>query len=215
MTDREFRHLRRAELIEIIYKLQETEAALRAENTSLTERLNARDLKLSQAGSIAEAAMSLNNVFESAQAAADQYVVQVRQLQADTESRTVQMLSDAQAQQAEILSGAERQRDAMLAEAEEKRSAVLSDAAKKLAEAKKQHDALLSDGQSQHDALIAEAESRRDALLSEAQAKHDEMIAAAEQETAQKWQELNEKVQHTLETYAELRGVMESLQERH
>lgn len=193
MTDREFRRLRRAELIEIIFKLQETEASLRSELASVKEQLEAKNLKLSGVGSIAEAAMSLNSVFESAQAAADQYVAQVKQLESDTEARTEEMLRKAQEQETEMISGAKRQCDTMFAEAEEKRSALLSEAEAELAAAKKQYDA----------------------MISEAQAKHDALISAAEQEVSQKWQELNEKVQRTVETYAELRGVMESLQERH
>ena len=53
MTNKELRKLSRAELIDILFELQ----------TQITE-----------AGSIAEAALRLNGVFEAAQAAADQYV---------------------------------------------------------------------------------------------------------------------------------------------
>lgn len=117
MTDKEFRRLRRIELIDIIYKLQNNEEQLQAEIASLKQQMANRELKLSKAGSIAEAAMSLNGVFEAAQAAADQYITEVQKLHADTENQTAQMLSDAKAQAAEIVLAAERQRDAMLTDA--------------------------------------------------------------------------------------------------
>lgn len=117
MTDKEFRRLRRIELIDIIYKLQNNEEQLQAEIASLKQQMANRELKLSKVGSIAEAAMSLNGVFEAAQAAADQYITEVQKLHADTENQTAQMLSDAKAQAAEIVLAAERQRDAMLTDA--------------------------------------------------------------------------------------------------
>lgn len=78
MTDKEFRKLRRSDLIEIIYEYQKREEALRAEIASLKEQLSDRAMKLKDAGSIAEAVIRLNALFETAQKTADDYVEQVR-----------------------------------------------------------------------------------------------------------------------------------------
>ena len=78
MTDKEFRRLSREELVEIIYELQRSEAALREENDRLKEKLADRSLKLENAGSLAEASLALNGVFEAAQSAADQYLAAIR-----------------------------------------------------------------------------------------------------------------------------------------
>ena len=78
MTDKALRRLSRAALIEIIYTLQEQNAQLKGENTELRQTLDDKVLKVSAAGSIAEAALKLNGVFEAAQAAADQYLTSVR-----------------------------------------------------------------------------------------------------------------------------------------
>lgn len=99
MTDKEFRHLRRIELIEIIYKLQSNEAVLNKEIADLKQQLAARELKLKDAGSIAEAAMGLNDVFTSAQAAADQYLDQIRKMKAEEEG----LLAAARAEAARIV----------------------------------------------------------------------------------------------------------------
>ena len=82
MTDKELRHLSRAELIDIIYELQKQNQAAAEEIEQLREALDEKELRLANAGSIAEAALSLNGVFEAAQAAADQYLLSVRALQA-------------------------------------------------------------------------------------------------------------------------------------
>ena len=90
MTDREFRRLSREELVEIIYELQRSEAALRDENDQLKGRLADRTLKIENAGSLAEASLALNGVFEAAQSAADQYLTAIRDAQAETQARLLQ-----------------------------------------------------------------------------------------------------------------------------
>ena len=74
MTDKELRKLSRAELIDILFELQTQNENLTAENRELAAQLESRQLQITEAGSIAEAALRLNGVFEAAPAAADQYV---------------------------------------------------------------------------------------------------------------------------------------------
>lgn len=78
MADRELRHMRRTELVEIIFALKQSEDQLKAENADLTAKLEQRQIHLDSAGSIAQAALELNHVFEAAQAAADDYLASVR-----------------------------------------------------------------------------------------------------------------------------------------
>ena len=78
MTDKEFKRLRRSDLIEILYEYQTREKALQDEIAALRAALEERELKIQNAGSIAEAVMKLNGLFEAAQKTADDYVEQVR-----------------------------------------------------------------------------------------------------------------------------------------
>lgn len=78
MTDKELRRMSRVNLIDIIYQLQKSEALLKEDNARLTEALADRELRIEKLGSIAEAALALNNVFEAAQAAADQYLAEAK-----------------------------------------------------------------------------------------------------------------------------------------
>ncbi len=78
MTDKEFKRLRRSDLIEILYEYQKREKALNEEIASLKAELESRDLKIRNAGSIAEAVVKLNELFETAQKTADEYVEQVK-----------------------------------------------------------------------------------------------------------------------------------------
>ena len=64
MTDQELRRLSRADLIDIIYTLQQQKE--QAEQQLAQAQLQNRQLRLANAGSIAEAALSLNGVFDAA-----------------------------------------------------------------------------------------------------------------------------------------------------
>ncbi len=115
MTDKELRHLSRAELIDIIYELQKQSDEKDAQMQEMQTALDERTLRISNAGSIAEAAVSINGVFEAAQAAADQYLASVKSAMADME-RT---LAEAEEKRRTILSDAEKQAADMLRRAEE------------------------------------------------------------------------------------------------
>lgn len=104
MADKELRKMNRAELIEIIYALQQNEMMIREENGELRRRLDEKQLKINKAGSIAEAALSLNRIFEDAQNAADQYLFS---------------LNCAEAQREDILNRAEEEAERLVREARE------------------------------------------------------------------------------------------------
>lgn len=74
MTQREMRRLRRADLLELLITLSKENEQLQAELEEAKKQLAQRKIMIENAGSIAEAALRLNGVFEAAQAAADQYL---------------------------------------------------------------------------------------------------------------------------------------------
>ena len=127
MADKELRHMSRGELVEIIYELKRRETELQESNQALKDQLADRSLHIEQSGSIAEAAMELNQVFTAAQAAADQYLESVRlncgsaeamseKILADARSQAETIVSEAHAKAAEITSAAEQTRRQVEAE---------------------------------------------------------------------------------------------------
>ena len=117
MARKELRHMSRGELIDVIYALKKQQEALAAENEELRQQLSKRELKLQKAGSIAEAAMSLNQVFEAAQQAADQYLQSVYANCGDAEEMAKGILADANAQAQNTLEQARRQSETLLSQA--------------------------------------------------------------------------------------------------
>ena len=108
MTDREFKRLSRAQLIEIIYQLQIKIDALSEENQHLAAELTDKRLRISRAGSIADAALEMNNCLRNAQQAADQYLEGIKALQAETEAQCQKLLADAREEAQAILTAAQK-----------------------------------------------------------------------------------------------------------
>lgn len=80
MTNKELKRLNRAELLEMLLEQSKEVERLKIQNQQLISQLESRQIKIDNAGSIAEAALQLNEVFAAAQKAADQYLENVRQL---------------------------------------------------------------------------------------------------------------------------------------
>ena len=78
MTEKELHKLKRGELLEMMLAQSREIDALRARVSELEEKLADREIRIRESGSIAEAALKLNGIFEAAQAAADQYMENVR-----------------------------------------------------------------------------------------------------------------------------------------
>lgn len=74
MTDKQLRKLGRRDLLEILLLQSKELERVKKELQEAREELEQRQLAISNAGSIAEAALKLSGIFEAAQAAADQYL---------------------------------------------------------------------------------------------------------------------------------------------
>lgn len=78
MTDRELKRLSRADLLEMLIALSKENEQLRLELVETQQRLADRMVAIEKAGSIAEAALQLNGVFEAAQNACEQYIANIK-----------------------------------------------------------------------------------------------------------------------------------------
>ena len=86
MKERDLNKLKRSELLELMLAQSQEIDELRAELEQAREALKRREIALAEAGNIAEAALRLNQVFEQAQAAADQYLENVRRISGEPET---------------------------------------------------------------------------------------------------------------------------------
>ncbi len=107
MTDKELKHLSRAELIDIIYALQRQSEEKDARLQTMQAALDDRTLRIEKAGSLAEAAISINGVFEAVQATAEQYLDSIRA----AEEANAAKQAEAEQQRKRLLEEAERKAD--------------------------------------------------------------------------------------------------------
>ena len=106
MTDNEFKRLSRAQLIDIIYKLQLELDKVNEEKQELESKLADKRLRLQSAGNIAEAALEINNCFRSAQNAAEQYLNEIKAIREETDTERQRILKEAKAEAEAIIAGA-------------------------------------------------------------------------------------------------------------
>lgn len=106
MTDKEFRKLKRGDLIAIIYEYQKKQEELVKEVGELRAQLESKNLKINKAGSIAEAVVGLDLLFETAQKTADDYIEQVRLANEEAEKKAADIIKRAEEEAAEIVSKA-------------------------------------------------------------------------------------------------------------
>ena len=116
MTEKELHKLNRAELLEMLIaqgkKLNRLEEELKKANSELERR----EIAVETSGTLAEAALKLNRVFEDADAAAKQYLELIKQKETAAD---------------EIIAAAREKADGIIAEAREKADGIIRQAEKK------------------------------------------------------------------------------------
>lgn len=109
MTDRDLQKLSRTDLLELLLQQSRELKQLQNELDEAKLQLSNRELVMNRAGSIAEAALQLNGVFEAAENACAQYIENIkthsarqeevcRQMEEETRQKCEKMLSDAKTQ---------------------------------------------------------------------------------------------------------------------
>lgn len=85
MKDHELRRLSRSELLEILIAQTEESEQLKSRLQQAEAQLRDRQIAIDKAGTMAEAALLLNGVFDAAQDAAQQYLENVQHLSSQQE----------------------------------------------------------------------------------------------------------------------------------
>ena len=119
MTDKELRRMGRRELLELLVAQSRENDRLREQLERADRLLNDRRLQIEQAGSIAEAALQVNQVFTAAQRAADQYLENIRALSARQEEICRQREEESSRKAEAMLAEAERRCQALEAKTAE------------------------------------------------------------------------------------------------
>lgn len=185
MTEQEMKKLRRGELLEILMDLSKENEVLRAQLDKARSQLTSRTIAVEKSGSLAEAALRINGVFEACQAACDQYTLNLQQRVANQEQICREMEEKAAAKCTRMISEAEFQSEKCLREAHEKANFIHQDAAKAAeeyaAKTRAEADEYARKLRAEVDALKAEVVEQKSRLCGEAEAESEKIRAEADE----------------------------------
>ena len=153
MTEKEIRRLTRAELLEMLIRQSQELQRAQKELKAAREALRSRQIALEEAGSIAEASLRLNGVFEAAQNACKQYMENIETLsrrqeavceQREQESRkkAEELLKEAQAEADQTVQETEARCAEMLRKAEQESNAYWEKVSRKMESFYREHKEL-------------------------------------------------------------------------
>lgn len=108
MFSKELKKLSRRELVEVIYQLKKNDEDRLAQIAALEEALQEKRIRISVAGSIAEAAKDITQLFATAQSTADLYLREIAFMKEEAEKESAATVEAAKAQAAQILAEAQQ-----------------------------------------------------------------------------------------------------------
>ena len=132
LTEKEMKKLSRTDLLRMLIDQGEEMKVLKEELEKAKAEISEREIKMAEAGSIAEAALKINGVFEAAQAASQQYLENVKHLseRQDALARIKERETREKCER-QILETKEKC-DAMIAKAEKESKVYWEDVSKRL-----------------------------------------------------------------------------------
>ena len=107
MINKELKRLSRRELVDIIYQMKKNEQQMQEEISALRAALEDKRIRLSEAGSVAEAAANITQVLSAAQETADLYLREIACMKDQAQEECDKKIREASRKAAGILSGAE------------------------------------------------------------------------------------------------------------
>ena len=135
MTTKELKKLHRAELVQLLLDLVQENEQLKSQVHTLTVQVNQQRITCEKAGSIAEAALALSNIFQDADQVARKYLQEVEMLTAQQEQELQEKAAQARQQADKVMADAfnvasivRKDADAYLANAKAEAAKILENA---------------------------------------------------------------------------------------
>lgn len=185
MTKNDAKKLRRGDLLELLIEQTEENQRLMNKISQLETKLSERVIVMEQAGSIADAALGLTEVFSQAQDSADRYLESIRQKQAEAE----EALRQAREKAKQIEQMAREEGQTTVRKAQEEGQATLQKAQEEAQELTRQTreiaEALTAQTQAECAQQREKARADCKVLECQTQAECEKRLAEAEQKAAE------------------------------
>lgn len=118
MTGKGLKRLNRKELLEMLVEQGREVERLQRELDEAQQKLSDREIRIQKAGTLAEAAFSLNGVYEAVEAAAKQYLDILESRSRSQQDEVEQILADARMEASSIRAEAQREANEIIDEAQ-------------------------------------------------------------------------------------------------
>ncbi len=142
MTQQELKKLNRTDLLEMLIAQSRENEELRSQIDQLRKQQSERKIMVDNAGSIAEAALQLSGIFESAQNACAQYIESIESLSTRQEQICAKMEQETAERCQQMEQETRKTCDQMLTEAKEQADAYWTEVSVKMKEFTDAHEAL-------------------------------------------------------------------------
>ena len=109
LVKKELKRLNRRELVDVIYQMKKNEEEMRHKIAELEEALQDKRVRISMAGSVAEAATDVTHILFAAQKTADLYLYEISCRKEETEKQCADMLEEARQTVKNLLEAGEKQ----------------------------------------------------------------------------------------------------------
>ena len=107
MLGTELKKLSRRELVDVIYQMKKQEQTMQEEINALQAALQDKRLRLSAAGSVADAAASVSDLLSAAQSTADLYLNEIACMKEEARQECDKLIAEAQRKAEALLTDAE------------------------------------------------------------------------------------------------------------
>lgn len=179
MTEKDLKKLSRAELLKLLIMQTQENERLTAENESIKKQLMDRKIIINNAGSIADASLKLNGIFEAAEEAAREYIDNIRLYSERQDTLLLETEGTAQ-----------KNAETMLSDAEQRAKTIVSDA------------------HNMASRITIDAERRAKAQEANSIKACEEMKRNAQKEAEGYWNRVSEKINEYLSKHPELRDAI-------
>ena len=119
MTSKELKRLSRSELLELLIDQQDELAQMQVELENAKTQLDNRSIIMEKFGTMAEAAIALNGVFQAADNAAKQYLENIQRVAGEHNESVISKEEETRLHCEEIIAGAKEEAKKIVAQAEE------------------------------------------------------------------------------------------------
>jgi|LSQX01.2.fsa_nt_gb hypothetical protein len=188
----DLKKMKRADLLEIMVSLSKENESLKSQLDEVRDQLEKKEIQIDEAGSIAEAALQLNGVFEAAERAGKEYLENIARLSEEKEIINARIIAESETKASAIMAETKTKAASLMAETQVKSEKMERDAA----------------------ALMENTRAECAKLERDTKVRCEGMVLQAEKEAREHWDKVSEKLEAFYKQHEGLNDIMSFIAEK-